>query len=67
MARDDDGNGSPHGADCNDANPNVRPGRGDIPGNGIDDGCAGDDAVVDADGDGAGAAVDCDDKNARGS
>ncbi|MET0816012.1 MAG: calcium-binding protein, partial [Solirubrobacteraceae bacterium] len=36
-ARDDDGDGSPAGVDCNDANPNVRPGRGDIPGNGVDD------------------------------
>jgi hypothetical protein len=63
-ARDDDGDGSPAGVDCNDTNPDVRPGRGDIPGNGIDDDCAGGDAVVDADGDGAGAAVDCDDKNA---
>lgn len=33
--RDDDGDGTPHDADCNDADPAIRPSTGDIPGNGI--------------------------------
>lgn len=62
LARDDDGDGSPHAQDCNDSNAGIRPGLTDIPTNGIDEDCSG--ADLDADGDGVIAPADCDDRNA---
>jgi putative metal-binding protein/hemolysin type calcium-binding protein len=60
---DIDGDGAPHALDCDDANPAIRPGAVDVPGDGIDQDCAGGDARVDADGDGIFREQDCDDAN----
>ncbi len=62
-ARDDDGDGSPNGVDCNDADAAIRPGAGEVPNNGVDEDCSGADATVDGDGDGAVPPADCDDAN----
>jgi hypothetical protein len=49
-------------ADCNDANPAIRPGATDIPDNGVDENCDGKDATnLDRDGDGVPRPRDCDD------
>ncbi|HEY6887441.1 MAG TPA: putative metal-binding motif-containing protein [Solirubrobacter sp.] len=49
-------------ADCNDANPAIRPGATEIPDNGIDENCDGADATnLDRDGDGVARPQDCDD------
>ena len=61
---DSDGDGILSGADCNDADITIFPGALDVPYDGIDQDCDGDD-VTDADGDGFDAIVaggtDCDD------
>ncbi len=62
--RDADGVGKP--LDCNDGNAAVRPGAPEVPDNGVDDDCAGGDAVdLDRDRDGSPRPVDCDDGNAQ--
>jgi hypothetical protein len=49
-------------ADCNDANPAIRPGATDIPDNGVDENCDGKDATnLDRDADGVARPQDCDD------
>jgi hypothetical protein len=49
-------------ADCNDANPAIRPGATDVPDNGVDENCDGQDATnLDRDGDGIARPADCDD------
>ncbi|MDA0162148.1 putative metal-binding motif-containing protein [Solirubrobacter ginsenosidimutans] len=51
-------------ADCNDANPAIRPGATDIPDNGVDENCDGADATnLDRDGDGVPRPQDCDDSD----
>ena len=52
--------------DCNDADAGINPGAVDIPDNGIDEDCDGNDATefVDADGDGVTNETDCDDNDA---
>jgi hypothetical protein len=68
IEHDDDADGSLSAADCDDAAPAVHPGAPEIPGNGLDDDCAGGDAVpplVDGDADGVVAPTDCDDGNAE--
>jgi hypothetical protein len=52
-------------ADCNDANPAIRPGAVEIAGDGIDQDCSGADLVIDRDGDGFPTLRDCNDENAR--
>ena len=46
---DGDGDGVDVRSDCNDANPAIRPGANDVPGNGVDEDCSGADAPVPAD------------------
>jgi hypothetical protein len=61
---DGDGDGVEAAADCNDANPAIRPGAPEVFGNGIDEDCNGrDDVNLDADGDGIAVPLDCDDAN----
>jgi hypothetical protein len=61
---DRDGDGVNVPADCDDANPGIRPGANDVFDNGIDEDCAGGDAQnPDRDGDGATRPGDCNDGN----
>jgi hypothetical protein len=61
---DRDGDGSPVPADCNDANPAIRPGATDVFDNGVDEDCVGGDAQnLDRDGDGSPRPQDCNDAN----
>ena len=67
-AADADGDGfisgSGPGTDCNDANPNIRPGAPEAPENGVDEDCDGVDAIdFDRDKDGQIRPADCDDTN----
>ncbi len=63
---DRDGDGSLVPADCNDANPAIRPGANDVFDNGIDEDCAGGDAQnPDRDGDGSPRPQDCNDANPK--
>ena len=62
---DADADGVRRPADCNDTSPLIRPGRPDVPDNGIDEDCSGVDAVnADRDGDGIPRPQDCDDTSA---
>ena len=62
---DADADGVRRPADCNDTTPLIRPGRPDVPDNGIDEDCSGVDAVnTDRDGDGVPRPQDCDDTSA---
>jgi hypothetical protein len=59
---DADGDGVRRPADCNDANPAIRPGVPDAPGDGVDQDCSGTDATnLDVDGDGSPRPQDCND------
>jgi hypothetical protein len=60
---DQDGFAPP--ADCNDANPAIRPGALEIAGDGIDQDCNGADLVIDRDGDGFPFNRDCNDENSK--
>ena len=62
---DADGDGVRRPADCNDANPGIRPGATDTPDDGVDQDCSGADATnLDVDGDGFSRPQDCNDGNA---
>ena len=62
---DADGDGVRRPADCDDTRPQIRPGVGDAPDDGIDQDCSGADATnLDRDGDGFARPQDCDDANA---
>ena len=66
LQRDEDGDGVSVGeGDCDDTDPNVRPGVAEIEYDGIDNDCAGNGDLVDVDGDGHAAIIvggdDCDD------
>ena len=53
-------------ADCNDANPGIRPGAPDAPDDGVDQDCSGTDATnLDVDGDGSPRPQDCNDADRR--
>ena len=59
---DADGDGVRRPADCNDANPGIRPGLPDPPGDGVDQDCSGTDATnLDVDRDGSPRPQDCND------
>jgi hypothetical protein len=53
-------------ADCNDANPGIRPGATDVPDDGVDQDCSGADATnLDRDGDGSSRPLDCNDADPK--
>jgi hypothetical protein len=58
---DRDGDGAPWHADCDDADPAVRPGADDVSRDGVDHDCDGRDEPADADADGVPWPRDCDD------
>jgi hypothetical protein len=59
---DADGDGVRRPADCNDANPGIRPGAADAPGDGVDQDCSGTDATnLDVDRDSSPRPQDCND------
>jgi hypothetical protein len=61
---DADGDGVRRPADCNDANPGIRPGLPDAPDDGVDQDCSGSDATnLDIDRDGSPRPQDCNDGN----
>jgi hypothetical protein len=61
---DADGDGVRRPADCNDANPGIRPGVPDTPDDGVDQDCSGTDATnLDVDRDGSPRPQDCNDAN----
>jgi hypothetical protein len=61
---DADGDGVRRPADCNDANPGIRPGVADPPDDGVDQDCSGADATnLDVDRDGSPRPQDCNDAN----
>ena len=61
---DADGDGVRRPADCNDANPAIRPGLPDAPDDGVDQDCSGTDATnLDIDRDGSPRPQDCNDAN----
>ena len=63
---DGDGDGYHAGQDCDDANPNVNPGKPEILDNDVDENCDGEKGInYDRDGDGSNRPADCDDNDAR--
>jgi hypothetical protein len=62
--KDDDRDGVPDPPDCDDTNPAIHQGAGDVPDDGVDQDCDGKDAVnLDRDGDGNARPADCDDND----
>jgi hypothetical protein len=62
---DVDADGADRSVDCNDSNPAIKPGAGEIADNGVDENCDGVDLInLDRDGDASPRPVDCDDGDA---